>query len=97
MRSITTPDQAKRVYLDPRMLPLLEGRRIAVVDDVISTGSSMVSVLQLLKKAELAPVAIGVAMLQGEAWRKKLASGTQHSVLGALSTPVLHWTGSHWR
>lgn len=39
MRSITTTAE-RRVWLDPRMLPRLEGRRVLLVDDVISTGSS---------------------------------------------------------
>lgn len=32
---VTTPVE-KRLYLDPLMLPLLEGRRIVLVDDVVS-------------------------------------------------------------
>lgn len=89
LKSITTPDQAKRIYLDPRMLPLLEGRRVALVDDVISTGSSMASVLRLLRKAAIAPVAIGAAMLQGEAWRERLSEETDCPITRALTTPIL--------
>lgn len=90
LNSITTPDQVKRIYIDPRMLPLLEGRRVAVVDDVISTGTSMVSVLRLLKRAGVAPVAIGAAMLQGEAWRQRMAGEAPGCpVFGAIETPVL--------
>lgn len=37
MSSITTR-QEKRLYIDPRMLPLIENRRVALVDDVISSG-----------------------------------------------------------
>jgi adenine/guanine phosphoribosyltransferase-like PRPP-binding protein len=39
LKSITTPGGGKDIYLDPRMLPLLEGRRVLVVDDVVSSGS----------------------------------------------------------
>ena len=90
LKSITTPDQAKRIYLDPRMLPLLEGKRIAVVDDVLSTGSSMRSVLRLLAKAGLRPAAIGAAMLQGEQWRETLRAETDCPIYSAISTPILH-------
>lgn len=96
LKSITTPDQAKRIYVDPRMLPLLRNRRIAIVDDVISTGASMTSVLRLMKKAGLAPVAIGAAMLQGETWREKLAGETGCPVFGVLSTPILNRSGDCW-
>jgi adenine/guanine phosphoribosyltransferase-like PRPP-binding protein len=41
LSSVTTPDQEKRLYIDPRMLPLLEGRRVALVDDVISSGGGV--------------------------------------------------------
>jgi adenine/guanine phosphoribosyltransferase-like PRPP-binding protein len=73
MRSITSPGGGKTIFLDPRMLPLLEDRRIAVVDDVISTGSSMLAVLTLLSNAGLQPVAILAAMLQGTHWQEPLA------------------------
>jgi adenine/guanine phosphoribosyltransferase-like PRPP-binding protein len=95
LKSITTPDQAKRIYLDPRMLPLLRGRRIAVVDDVISTGASMASVLRLLEKAGLTPVAIGAAMLQGTLWRERLVAQAD-KITGAISTPILTRIGSEW-
>lgn len=72
MASITSPDAGKTLYLDPRMLALLKGRRVVVVDDVLSTGASMTSVLRLLAKADVSPVAIAVAMLQGTAWEARL-------------------------
>ncbi len=72
MSSITSPTQQKTIYLDPRSLPLLEGRRVAVVDDVISSGTSMAAVLQLLGQAGIEPVAIVAAMLQGNRWQEPL-------------------------
>ena len=35
LSSVTTPEPHKRLYIDPRMLPLISGRRVALVDDVI--------------------------------------------------------------
>lgn len=92
MSSITSPTHAKRLYLDPRMLPLLTGRRIVVVDDVVSSGASMVSVLRLLRKAGLNPVGIVAAMLQGERWRKPIREFDPRLfpvVAGAVSSPLL--------
>lgn len=92
MSSITSPDQVKRLYLDPRMLPLLRGRRVAVVDDVVSSGASMRAVLALLAKAEVQPVALVFAMLQTERWRPVLEAidpALPGKVHGAIRTPLL--------
>lgn len=90
LRSITSPGGEKRLYLDPRMLPLLAGRRIVVVDDVISTGASAISVLRLLAGAGLKPVAMVFAMLQGERWREALREARFESVLmrSAIISPL---------
>jgi adenine/guanine phosphoribosyltransferase-like PRPP-binding protein len=91
--SITSPGtgQQKRIYLDPRMLPLLEGRRVAVIDDVVSTGTSMAAVLNLLMRAGVKPVAVAAAMLQGRAGPASLASeaGWQGPIVTAIETPLL--------
>ena len=72
MSSITTK-QEKRLYIDPRMLPLIEGRRVVLVDDVISSGSSIISGLSLLASSGIKPVVIGAAMLQSDRWVQKIA------------------------
>lgn len=90
--SITTPDQVKRLFLDPRMLPLIEGRRVALVDDVISSGSSIVSGLTLLAQVGVEPVTIGAAMLQTRRWEEalnELDPKWTSRVRGVLRTPFL--------
>jgi adenine/guanine phosphoribosyltransferase-like PRPP-binding protein len=95
--SITTPDQVKRVWIDPRMLPLLRGR-VMVVDDVLSSGRSISAVLWLLAGIGVAPVAVGAAMLQGEAWRQALATfRPTPAVVAAFSTPILVRTTAGWQ
>ncbi|EJZ17000.1 phosphoribosyltransferase [Rhizobium sp. Pop5] len=92
LSSITTPAQQKRLYVDPRMLPLLEGRRVALIDDVISSGASIVAGLNLLTACGIEPVAIGAAMLQSERWRERLAAaGAQWMArtVGVFATPML--------
>ena len=93
LSSITTPGGGKRIYIDPRMLPLLKGRRVVVVDDVLSSGSSMATVLELMKMAEVTPLAIGAAMLQGEKWRGKVDT----PIPSAFATPVLERAPEGWR
>lgn len=95
LSSITTPNQEKRLYIDPRMLPLLEGKRVALVDDVISSGASILSGLALLTACGIEPVVIGAAMLQSERWRERVdADGKQWSerIVGVFSTPILEQT-----
>jgi adenine/guanine phosphoribosyltransferase-like PRPP-binding protein len=97
LSSITSPTQKKFIYLDPRSLPLLEGRRVAVVDDVISSGTSMAAVLQLLESAGISPIAICAAMLQGSHWQDVL--GPFHDRIRApLTSPRLEKTPTgRWR
>lgn len=91
LRSITSPGGGKRIYVDPRMLPLLSDRRVVVVDDVVSTGASLSAVLALLARVQLAPVAAIFAMAQGDRWRKALAASAQPTlpIRSALATPLL--------
>jgi len=84
--SVTTPDQPKRLFIDPRMLPLLQGRRIALVDDVISSGVSMLAAITLLEVCGVQPAALGTAMLQSEKWRERLPGW---NIVSVLRTPVL--------
>lgn len=101
LSSITTPTQQKRLYIDPRMLPLIEGRRIALIDDVISSGTSIVSGLALLASCGIEPVAVGAAMLQSERWKEKLVdAGPQwlQQTHAVFATPMLEKTeAGTWR
>ena len=54
------------------MLPLLENSRVALVDDVTSSGVSMAAGIDLLAACGIEPVALGVAMLQTERWKSRL-------------------------
>ena len=86
LSSITTPDQQKRLFIDPRMLPLLEGRRVALVDDVISSGVSMQAAIALMAACGVRPVAIGTAMLQSERWLERLG---RWEIVSVLRSPIL--------
>jgi adenine/guanine phosphoribosyltransferase-like PRPP-binding protein len=96
MSSITSPTHQKTIFLDPRSLPLLAGKRVVVVDDVISSGTSIVAVLRLLAQAGITPAAVVVAMLQGthwqvslEAWRDKILAPIASPRFGR--TPLGRW------
>jgi adenine/guanine phosphoribosyltransferase-like PRPP-binding protein len=65
IRSITTPGEGKRLYIDPLILPRLAGRRVIVVDDVASTGTSLGAVAALLGSLGVEIAGCVVAMRQG--------------------------------
>lgn len=102
LTSITSPTlgaaQQKRLYVDPRMLPLIQGKRVALVDDVISSGASIVAGLSLMASLDVEPVAIGAAMLQSERWHDRLDGfGPQFRsrVVGVFRTPMLKSAGDN--
>lgn len=96
MSSVTTPDE-KRLFLDPRLLPLLDGKRVALVDDVISTGRSITAGLELLAIAGVEPVAIGAAMLQSERWREASdLADRQHRLVTVIRSPRLSRQQDGW-
>ncbi len=92
VRSITTgPNQTLR--LDPARVPALRSRRVAVVDDVISTGASTLAALKLVRRAGAEPVAIGALVTEGSGWRTALGSdAAKVRALGAI--PVFRPSGS---
>lgn len=71
--SSTSPDQSKRVYLDPALLERVNGRRVVVIDDVLNTGGTMSSAIRLLKKAQANVVAIVAVLTEGWDWHGALA------------------------
>ena len=77
--SITSPEAGKQLRLDPNLLPLIEGRRVALVDDAISTGATAIAAVRLLQKAGVEVAGMIVAMKQGNRWEAPAA---------ALSTPL---------
>lgn len=42
------PGQEPPVYLDPNLLSLVKGKRVALIDDVISSGTTMSAMLKFL-------------------------------------------------
>lgn len=98
LNSITSPGVEKRLFVDPRMVPLLQGRRVCLIDDVISSGASICAGLDLLKRVDVVPVALGAAMLQTERWKDRLdrhGIAAEH-VHGAIRTPLLKRAGDGW-
>jgi adenine phosphoribosyltransferase len=88
VRSITTgPEQQLR--LDHARLHAVAGRRVAFVDDVISTGSSAAAAARLLRRAGAEVVAIAALVTETTAWRAAL--GEDAALVRALGEmPIFH-------
>ncbi len=78
VNSITSPDAGKLLRLDPNLLSLVEGRRVALVDDAISTGATAVAAVRLLLKMGADVAAIIVAMKQTTRWEPALRALPDH-------------------
>lgn len=83
VRSITTAvDQ--RLLLDRRRIPVVEGRRVALIDDVVSSGASAAAALRLLRGVGALPVAVGAIVTEGHLWEAAL--GEDAALVRALGT-----------
>ena len=90
--SITT-DKPQRLRMDPARVDAVRGHRVAVVDDVISTGASLSSALRLVRRMGAEPVVIGTLMTEGGAWqaraRARMPPWSAHSARCRCSTPTM--------
>jgi adenine phosphoribosyltransferase len=69
--SITTV-RPQQLFLDRRRVRAVAGKRVAFVDDVVATGSSMAAGLDLLRAAGAEVVSVGVLLTEGTSWRDRL-------------------------
>ncbi|MFT8306921.1 phosphoribosyltransferase [Acetobacter malorum] len=93
LSSITSPGTPKRLYLDPNLLPLIQAaKRIIIVDDVISTGTSLSASVDVLSAAGAAPHAALCAMTQSNCWKNRFS----FPVLSCFSSPLFRRVDNGW-
>jgi adenine/guanine phosphoribosyltransferase-like PRPP-binding protein len=86
--SITT-DKPQKLRMDPARVGAVSGRRVAVVDDVISTGASLLSALRLVRRMDAEPVVVGCLMTEGGGWKQAL--GEDAALVRSLGAmPLFH-------
>jgi adenine/guanine phosphoribosyltransferase-like PRPP-binding protein len=80
--SITSKGE-QRLLLDREAVPLLSGKRVVVVDDVVASGSSLKGSLELVRRAGADVVGIGVVLTEARDWHGTL--GTDRALLHSLA------------
>ena len=70
VRSITT-DHVQHLYLDGNDAQYMRGKRVVIVDDVISTGESLHALEELVKKAGGEVVGRMAILAEGDATERK--------------------------
>ncbi|MGH9043781.1 MAG: phosphoribosyltransferase family protein [Acidimicrobiales bacterium] len=73
VHSITTR-APQTLLFDRARLGAVRGRRVAVVDDVISTGGSTRAALNLMRRVGAKPVVVGALVTEGSQWRTHLGA-----------------------
>jgi adenine phosphoribosyltransferase len=76
VQSITTASR-QQLLLDRARIGAVAGRRVAVVDDVISTGGSTLAAITLLRRVGADPVVVGALVTEGSLWRTTLGDDRQ--------------------
>ena len=92
VRSITT-DAEQRLLFDRARIKDVAGKRVAIVDDVISTGASTGTALRLLRGVGAEVVVIGTLVTEASLWRTSLGGDAQ-MVRALGSIPVFRPDGS---
>ena len=92
VRSITT-DAEQRLLFDRARIKDVKDKRVAIVDDVISTGASTGAALRLLRGVGADVVVIGTLVTEASLWREALGPDAQ-KVRALGSIPVFRPDGS---
>jgi adenine/guanine phosphoribosyltransferase-like PRPP-binding protein len=98
--AVLGPGPVKRIYLDPNVRSLVAGRRVLLVDDVVSTGATAVAACRLLSRLDVTVASIAVAMKQSNRWAAALADlnpALPGRVVAAFGTPLFERAPGGWR
>ncbi len=91
VRSITTKGE-QRLLFDRERVPSVKGKRVAIVDDVVSTGASTGAALRLLRGVGANVVAVGTLVTEASLWQEALGDDA-HLVHALGAIPVFRPDG----
>jgi adenine/guanine phosphoribosyltransferase-like PRPP-binding protein len=96
VHSITSPGPGKRLYLDPNQRTLLKAKRLVIVDDAVSSGTTLLAAWNLVQSLGGHVVGCGVAMRQGARWAHLLGTDRARHVIGVFESPLLEAVPQGW-
>jgi len=80
-----TKTEPQSLYLAREDALALKGKRVAIIEDVINTGSTIEAALWLLRKAGVADIQIFVVLTEGHKWEVTLGNDVNRvSTLGHI-------------
>ena len=88
VRSITT-NADQRLLFDRARIPAVAGKRVAIVDDVVSTGASTGAAIRLLRSIGADVVAVGTLVTEASVWETSLGDDASR-VIALGQIPVFH-------
>ena len=94
--SITSPEAGKLLRLDPNLLPLMKYRRVALVDDAISTGTTAAASFRLLQKIGIEVAGMIVAMKQTNRWETAIAPSAPTAIRAVFGCPLFQRSDTGW-
>ena len=98
--SITSPAARSNSISIRNVVPLLKGKRICLMDDAISTGSSTLASHRLLARLGVQIAAVVVAMKQTTRWQVPLGTASpalRNSVRAVFGSPLFAGSPEGWR
>jgi adenine/guanine phosphoribosyltransferase-like PRPP-binding protein len=95
--SITSPEAGKQLRLDPNLRSLIDGRRVVLIDDAISSGVTAVAAMRLLHKIGADVAGMVVAMKQTNRWETAVATLPAPLVVRAVyGCPLFQRSDGGW-
>lgn len=93
--SSITSTREQQLLLDRQAVPLIAGKRVVVVDDVVASGSSLKGAADLVRRAGGDVVGLGVILTEARDWLETLGddAGLVHSL---AHIPQFRNEGGNW-
>lgn len=93
--SSITSTREQQLLLDRQAVPLIAGKRVVVVDDVVASGSSLKGAADLVRRAGGDVVGLGVILTEARDWIETLGddAGLVHSL---AHIPQFRNEGGNW-
>jgi adenine/guanine phosphoribosyltransferase-like PRPP-binding protein len=77
-------------------LSLVKGKKVVIIDDAVSSGSTLKAAWDMLERIGCEIEGCGVAMKQGEKWKNVLGDQRTKTLVGVFESPLLRAVEGGW-